>query len=376
MEKNNLKKILFILGTRPEAIKCAPLILGMKKHPKLFDVFVCNTAQHREMTDRVLSFFNIIPDYDFDIMKRSQTLFDITERCLKGMEKILKNFKPDISIVQGDTTTAFAGSLASFYAKIPVAHLEAGLRTGNIYSPFPEEVNRKFVSAVTTYHFAPTKSAVENLHKENTFSNVWLVGNTVIDALQIAVEKVRKNHKNYEKKFSFLDAKKKTILVTGHRRENFGQGIKHIAEALKSIASQRRDDVQIVYPVHLNPNVKGPVHEYLGKNSNIHLLPPVEYPEMIWLLDRAHIVLTDSGGIQEEAPALGKPVLVMREDTERPEGIKQGTAVLVGTDSKKIIDNVLRLLDNKKIYKRMAKEKNPYGDGSTSEKIISIMKNI
>lgn len=365
-----------MFGTRPEAIKCAPLILKMKRRTDLFKVLVCNTAQHREMTDQVLSFFHIKADFDLDLMKRDQTLFDITESCLKKLKNVIDKTNPDIILVQGDTTSAFIGALSGFYNKIPVAHLEAGLRTGNIYAPFPEEVNRKFISTVATYNFAPTKAAANNLKRENNNSYVAVVGNTVIDALLIAIKKVRTDQKIYQKKFSFIDSDKLTILVTGHRRENFGLGFKRVAKALKIIASLDSQKIQIIYPVHLNPNVKKPIYKYLSSLKNIYLIPPVDYPEMIWLLDQSYLVLTDSGGIQEEAPTLGKPVLVIREVTERPEGVEQGTAKLVGTDPEKIVKNVKTLIINKKIYNRMAKSQNPYGDGTSSDKIIKIFKNL
>ena len=373
MVKNKVKKILFIFGTRPEAIKCAPLILKMKRQLNSFKVLVCNTGQHKEMTDQVLNFFNIAPDYDLELMQKDQSLFDVTKKCLEKLEKVVKKIRPDILFVQGDTTSAFIGALAGFYERIPVAHLEAGLRTDDIYAPFPEEANRKFVSAIASFHFAPTQSAARNLKRENVKSNIWVVGNTVIDALLLALKRVRKDEKTFEKKFPFIGNKNKIVLVTGHRRENFGLGFRQIAQALKIIASE---NTLIVYPVHLNPNVKKPIYQFLGKNKNIHLLPPVNYPELIWLLDKSHLVLTDSGGIQEEAPTLGKPVLVMREVTERPEGVQEGTAKIVGTDSQKIVENVKKLLNNEKTYRQMAKARNPYGDGKASDKIIKILKNI
>jgi len=355
------KKILFIFGTRPEAIKMAPVIKEFKKE-KSIDVKVCITAQHREMLDQVLNFFGIKPDYDLNLMKPNQSLFDITANSLKSLEKVLDKEKPDLIFVQGDTTTAFVGALAGFYKKMKVAHIEAGLRSHNKYSPFPEEINRVLVGHVADYHFAPTERAKENLYRENIKKNVYVVGNTVIDALFLGLNIIKKEgEEKFYKYFDFIDFSKKIILVTGHRRENFGKPFENICYALKEIA--KREDVEIVYPVHLNPNVKKPVNEILNGVRNIHLIEPLEYPYLIWLMSKSYLVLTDSGGIQEEAPSLGKPVLVMRDVTERTEGIEAGTAKLVGTSKETVINEISILLDNKKYYDKMAKAINPYGKG-------------
>jgi UDP-N-acetylglucosamine 2-epimerase (non-hydrolysing) len=367
-------KILFIFGTRPEAIKLAPLIKEFQKSGE-FNTRICVTAQHREMLDQVLSFFNIKPDYDLNIMKPNQSLFDITANILKLLEPILKKEKPDMIFVQGDTTTAFAGALAGFYQKIKVAHIEAGLRSHNKYSPFPEEINRVLAGHIADYHFAPTEKAKKNLYNEGIKENVWVVGNTVIDALFLGLDIIKKEgEEKYYKHFSFIDFSKKIILLTGHRRESFGEPFENICYALREIANKYKD-VEIVYPVHLNPNVREPVNRILKGIKNIHLIEPLEYPYLIWLMNKSYLILTDSGGIQEEAPSLGKPVLVMREVTERIEGVEAGTAKLVGTDKNKIIKEVQTLLEDDKEYNRMAKATNPYGDGKSSERIIHILKN-
>lgn len=371
-----MKKILMIFGTRPEAIKMAPLYWNFKKRSEIFDTRVCVTAQHRQMLDQVLNFFDVKPDYDLDLMKENQTLFDITSNSLKSLERVLKDFNPDLILVQGDTTTAFTGALAAFYNKIKVAHIEAGLRSGQKYSPYPEEMNRILVGHIADYHFAPTDVAKINLYNEGIKEHVWVVGNTVIDALFLGLETIEKNkamRDRVEKYFKkFLKEQDKVILVTGHRRESFGEGFEKICNALKEIALKRQD-VKIVYPVHLNPNVREPVNRILKGIENIILMEPLEYPYLIWLMSKSFIVLTDSGGIQEEAPSLGKPVLVMRNVTERIEGINAGTAKLVGTDPKKIVHETLFLIENKEEYERIAKIVNPYGDGKASEKILEII---
>lgn len=369
-----MKKILFIFGTRPEAIKMAPLVRAFEKEKNDFQAMVCVTAQHREMLDQVLDFFGIKPDYDLNLMKPGQSLFDITADSLKGLEKVLDKSKPDLIFVQGDTTTAFVGALAGYYKKVPVAHLEAGLRSGDKFSPFPEEINRILAGHIAALHFAPTEKAKQNLLKENIKENIFIVGNTVIDALLLGLEIIEKQgDKKYSDRFKFLDPDKRTILVTGHRRESFGEGIKNICESIKEIASAR-PDVQIVYPVHLNPNIRGPVHQILRDLKSVHLIEPLDYPHLIWLMKKSYLVLTDSGGIQEEAPTLGKPVLVMRDVTERTEGIDAGTAKLVGTDIQKIVQESLKLLDNAAEYQKFAKAVNPYGDGHTSGNIVKILK--
>ncbi|MFA5886395.1 MAG: UDP-N-acetylglucosamine 2-epimerase (non-hydrolyzing) [Patescibacteria group bacterium] len=369
-----MKTILFVFGTRPEAIKLAPLIIRMKKQKRFFNVKVCVTGQHREMLDQILSFFKIVPDFDLNLMKNNQFLFDLTASSLKNMDTILEEINPDILIVQGDTTSAFVGALAAFYRRIKIAYLEDGLRSFNKYSPFPEEINRKMISQLADFHFAPTKLAGQNLRRENIKQNVWVVGNSVIDALRHALKIIHLTKKNdrYQKFFNFLDYSKKIILVTGHRRESFGKPLENICRALKNLAENY--PVQIVYPVHLNPRVKEPVYKILGNTENIHLIKPLEYPYLIWLMKKSYLIITDSGGIQEEAPSLNKPILVTREVTERTEGLKAGTAKLVGANYKKIVQETLSLLNNSKKYQQMAKIKNPYGDGRTCERIIKVLK--
>lgn len=368
-----MKKILFVFGTRPEAIKLAPLILTYKKYKKEYNVKICVTAQHREMLDQVLSFFHIKPDYDLNIMKKNQSLFTVTADSLVKIEHVIEKEKADILFVQGDTTTAFVGALAGYYNKIKVAHIEAGLRSFNKYSPFPEEGNRILVGHLADFHFAPTSQAKSNLKKEGIRNNVYKVGNTVIDALFLGLDLINSKNEKYKNYFKFIDFNKKVILVTGHRRESFGQGFLNICQALKEISVQYKNDIEIVYPVHLNPNVQKPVYTLLKKIKNIHLIKPLDYPELLYLMNKSYLVLTDSGGIQEEAPSLGKPVLVMRNVTERIEGIKAGTAKLVGTDKDKIVQETNKLLYSSKYYKKMAKAVNPYGDGTTSKRIISIL---
>lgn len=368
-----MKKILFILGTRPEAIKIAPLVKELEKYPNIFNMHVCVTAQHREMLDQVLHFFQIAPDYDLNLMRPGQTLFDITSNGLKGLEGVFDDCRPDIAFVQGDTTTAFIGALSAFYKNVKVAHLEAGLRSGNKYSPFPEEVNRTIVGHLADYHFAPTEKAKQNLIHEGLCNNIHVVGNSVIDALFLGLSLIEdQGDEIYRKFFSFLDTSQKIILVTGHRRESFGTPFQDICKAILEIALSH-SDVQIVYPVHLNPNVQQTVKSMLRDIPNIHLVEPIDYPHLIWLLEKSFMVLTDSGGIQEEAPALGKPVLVMREVTERTEGVEAGTAMLVGTDRRKIVREASCLLTDKLTYQKMSQAHNPYGDGKTSGRVVEIL---
>jgi len=369
-----MKKILFIFGTRPEAIKLVSLIKEFQKYPQEFEVKVCATAQHREMLDQVLTFFKIIPNFDLNLMKPNQSLFKLTANIIEHLENVLTQYYPDLIFVQGDTTTAFAGALAGFYKKIKVAHIEAGLRSYNKYSPFPEEINRVLVGHLADYHFAPTEKAKENLYKEGIRENIWVVGNTVIDALFLGLEMIKEQgEESYYNYFHFVDFSKKIILVTGHRRESFGEPFRNICFALKEIADFF-EDVEIVYPVHLNPNVRKPVFEILKNHPRIHLIEPLEYSYLIWLMSKSYLVLTDSGGIQEEAPSLGKPVLVMREVTERIEGIKAGTAKLVGTNRNKIVYETARLIENVDEYNKMSNAVNPYGDGKSSIRIRKIIK--
>jgi UDP-N-acetylglucosamine 2-epimerase (non-hydrolysing) len=367
----NRKKILFVFGTRPEAIKMAPVIHECYRHRKKLDTRICLTGQHKEMSAQVMDFFKLREDYDLELMKPDQTLFELTSRGLLAIRNVLHEFKPDIVLVQGDTTTALAGALASFYEKTKLAHIEAGLRSFDKYAPFPEEVNRRMISVITDLHFAPTRKAADNLRNEGLRKNIFLTGNTVIDALLWAVKKVRKDS-TYASAFSFLDPAKKVILITGHRRESFGKPFEQICSAILELAT-RYPDTQFVYPVHLNPNVQKVVRKMLSKQENIFLIAPLDYPHLIWLMDRSYLILTDSGGIQEEAPTLGKPVLVMREVTEREEGIKAGTAVLVGTSKKKILAAAIKLLDNPKAYSKMSRAVNPYGKGDSALKITAIL---
>ncbi|MCX8069216.1 MAG: UDP-N-acetylglucosamine 2-epimerase (non-hydrolyzing) [Thermodesulfovibrionales bacterium] len=365
-------KVLFCFGTRPEAIKMAPLVKKLKKMDDKFEVAICLTAQHREMLDQVMTFFNLSSDYDLNIMKKNQTLYDITISSLEGIRDSIRAFKPDIVLVQGDTTTTFTGALSSFYEKIPIGHIEAGLRSFNKYSPYPEEINRVLTTHLSTLHFAPTQRAVDNLIKESIDSKkIFLVGNTSIDALFLCLELIKSNENFYTQRFQYLNPDKKLILVTGHRRESFGEPFKNICNAIKEIASKR--DVEIVYPVHLNPNVRKPVFDILSEVKNIHLIEPLDYPNFVYLMNRSYLILTDSGGVQEEAPSLGKPVLVMREVTERTEGIDAGTARLVGTEFNKIIHETMFLLDDEAEYSKMANAVNPYGDGKTSDRIAEIL---
>jgi UDP-N-acetylglucosamine 2-epimerase (non-hydrolysing) len=370
-----MKKVLTVFGTRPEAIKMAPLVHALAASSDI-NAKVCVTAQHREMLDQVLSLFEITPDYDLDIMKPGQDLYSVTTSILEGLKPVLEEFKPDVVLVHGDTTTTFSASLAAFYQQISVGHVEAGLRTGNLYSPWPEEANRKLTGALTEYHFAPTSLSKSNLLAENVpESKIAVTGNTVIDALLWVREKLSNVNvlsETFEKMFSFIDKTKRLILVTGHRRESFGGGFERICKALAEIAEQR-SDVQIVYPMHLNPNVREPVNRLLSKHDNIILIEPQDYLPFVYLMDKSHIIITDSGGVQEEAPSLGKPVLVMRDTTERPEAVEAGTVKLVGTDARKIVSETLELLNNEESYKTMSMAHNPYGDGKASGRIVATL---
>lgn len=369
------KKVLSVFGTRPEAIKMAPLVYALNKDER-FEAKVCVTAQHREMLDQVLELFEITPDYDLNLMKAGQTLNDLTARILLELKPVLQNFKPDIVLVHGDTATTFSASLAAYYEQIAVGHVEAGLRTGNIYSPWPEEGNRRLTGALAKYHFAPTENSKQNLLKENVNrKDILVTGNTVIDALLIVKEKIDTDpelNAKLAKQFPFLDDAKKLILVTGHRRESFGGGFVRICESL-AITAKAYPDIQILYPMHLNPNVREPVNRILAGIDNIYLIEPQQYLPFIYLMTRAFIILTDSGGIQEEAPSLGKPVLVMRDTTERPEAVNAGTVKLVGTDVSVIVSNLNTLLNDKNEYKKMSFAHNPYGDGKACLKILNTL---
>ncbi len=374
-----MKKILFVFGTRPEAIKMAPVIKAFKDE-KIFDTKVCVTAQHRQMLDQVLDIFDIKPDYDLNIMERGQDLFDITANVLSGMKNVLSEYSPDLVLVHGDTSTTSATAIAAFYQKIKVGHVEAGLRTGNIYSPWPEEVNRQISGVIANYHFAPTTTSLENLLKENkNKENIIVTGNTVIDALFLVLDKIEKDEKLKNKILKSISDQykfnndKKIILVTGHRRENFGEGFTNICKALKKIADSNHD-VDIVYPVHLNPNVQKPVKNILSNSKNIYLIDPLSYENFIYLMSKSYFIITDSGGVQEEAPSLGKPVLVLRNTTERPEAVEAGTVKLVGTNFEAIVNESQKFLDDEKEYKKMSKAHNPYGDGSASKRIVNFFK--
>nr|WP_272953599.1 UDP-N-acetylglucosamine 2-epimerase (non-hydrolyzing) [Aeromonas veronii] len=365
-------KVLTVFGTRPEAIKMAPLVHALAVDFR-FEAKCCVTAQHREMLDQVLELFDITPDYDLDLMKTGQTLNEVTAQILLELKPVLQEFKPDVVLVHGDTATTFATSLAAYYEQIAIGHVEAGLRTGDIYSPWPEEANRKLTGALTQYHFAPTETSKQNLLQENySEDNIFVTGNTVIDALLMMKEKIEQDvdlKATLAAHFSYLDENRKLILVTGHRRESFGDGFERICEALVQTAKQH-PDVQIVYPMHLNPNVREPVNRLLGGMDNVLLIEPQQYLPFIYLMDRAYIILTDSGGIQEEAPSLGKPVLVMRDTTERPEAISAGTVKLVGTDVDKIVSNIDTLLTDSEAYQAMSFSHNPYGDGKACQRIL------
>ncbi|MGX2968401.1 non-hydrolyzing UDP-N-acetylglucosamine 2-epimerase [Ursidibacter sp. B-7004-1] len=372
------RHILVVIGTRPEAIKMAPLVKLLQQDGAFFTQ-VCVTGQHRQMLDSVLRLFDIVPDFDLDIMKSGQDLTDTTVEILTALKAIFSQVQPDLVLVHGDTTTTFAASLACYYQQIPVGHIEAGLRTNNLFSPYPEEANRALTSVLAQYHFAPTETAKQNLCREGkNAKHIWVTGNTVIDSLFLALQKIQQNPPLVQlltQQFAFLDKQKKLILVTLHRRESFGQGVEQICHALAEIAHQH-SEVQIVYPIHLNPNVSEPVKQRLADIPNLFLLEPQDYLSFIYLMEKAYLVLTDSGGIQEEAPALNKPVLVMREMTERPEAIEAGTAKLVGTNSAQIIEAVHQLLTNKYDYDAMSQANNPYGDGRACERIVQILKEL
>ncbi|MDA9003881.1 UDP-N-acetylglucosamine 2-epimerase (non-hydrolyzing) [bacterium] len=371
-----MKKVLTVFGTRPEAIKMAPLVHALNESDQ-FEGRVCVTAQHREMLDQVLTLFKIKPDYDLDIMKPGQTLNEVTTSVLINIKPVLQDFKPDIVLVHGDTATTLATSLAAYYEQVPVGHVEAGLRTGNIYSPWPEEINRKVTGCIAQYHFSPTEVSQDNLLKENVDpASITVTGNTVVDALLSVASKINEDkslNESLQARFPFLDDAKRLILVTGHRRESFGDGFERICEALSQIAKDY-PDTQIVYPVHLNPNVQEPVNRLLAGIDNIHLIEPQDYLPFVYLMTRSYLILTDSGGIQEEAPSLGKPVLVMRDTTERPEAVTAGTVKLVGTDADKIIKEVVSLLNDPQAYKTMSRAHNPYGDGQACSRILKALK--
>ena len=374
-----MKKVLIVFGTRPEAIKMAPLVSELLKDKVNFDTRVCVTAQHREMLDQVLDLFKITPDYDLNIMKHGQDLYDITSNILLKIKPVLEEFAPDLVLVHGDTATTFTTSLAAYYQKIKIGHIEAGLRTGDLYSPWPEEGNRRLTGILANYHFAPTESSKQNLLNEGVNNaSIFVTGNTVIDALQLVLnrintdESLRLKIQNTIIQSGFEELNSKFILVTGHRRENFGQGFLNICEALKELA-EHNPDINILYPVHLNPNVKKPVNSLLSNIKNIKLVNPFQYEEFIYLMSKSYLILTDSGGIQEEAPSLGKPVLVMRNTTERPEAISSGTAKLVGSDKESVVKEVQYLLNNTSAYKDMSRSHNPYGDGKACKKIVKFI---
>ncbi|MGB7977919.1 MAG: UDP-N-acetylglucosamine 2-epimerase (non-hydrolyzing) [Chlamydiales bacterium] len=361
-------RILSVFGTRPETIKMAPVVSRLKE-VRGIESFVCVTGQHRQMLDPFMSLFQIKADYDLNIMRPGQSLTEITTSVLTGLKKVLIEVKPDLLLVQGDTTTAFAGALAAFYEKIRVGHVEAGLRTGNLRMPWPEEMNRKLITSIAETHFAPTNGSRANLVKEGVREGaIFVTGNTVIDALFYTLDQFKKKPELKTNRFDFLDPKRRLILVTGHRRENFGEGIAAICRSLHRLS--KRDDVQIVYPVHLNPNVQEPVRSILGTRDNIHLIEPLDYLDFVFLMDLAYLILSDSGGVQEEAPSLGKPVLVTREVTERPEAVEAGTVILVGTDEEKIVRETEKLLDDPACYLKMAQAHNPYGDGHAALRIV------
>jgi len=375
-----MKKILLVFGTRPEAIKMAPLVKALQKDTEHFETRVCVTAQHRQMLDQVLEVFGITPEYDLNIMAPNQDLYDITAKVLLGLREVLKDFRPDTVLVHGDTTTSMAASLAAFYMQIPVGHVEAGLRTYNMLSPWPEEMNRQVTDRICTYYFAPTEQSRANLLQENIDAKkIFITGNTVIDALLMAVDIISTTAGVKEKMAKELQEKGYTvgdreyILVTGHRRENFGDGFLHICKAIKELAALH-PEMDIVYPVHLNPNVQKPVYELLSGLSNVYLISPLDYLPFIYAMQHSTLLLTDSGGVQEEAPSLGKPVLVMRDTTERPEAVEAGTVKLVGTNAEAIVSNVTALLLDKEMYKRMSETHNPYGDGQTCERIIAALR--
>lgn len=376
-----MKKVLLAFGTRPEAIKMAPLVKEFQKQEEIITK-VCVTAQHRQMLDQVLDIFGIDPDFDLNVMKKGQDLYDITTNVLLGMREIFREFKPDIMLVHGDTSTTFSASLAAFYSKIKIGHVEAGLRTHNIYSPWPEEANRQLTGVLANYHFAPTVNSKDNLIRENKNSDsIIITGNTVIDALFLALHEIQNNQYlkskilNAINEVYAINQSRKFILVTGHRRENFGNGFINICEALKTIALNN-PDIDIVYPVHLNPNVQKPVNEILANIKNIYLVKPLEYEKFVYLMSKSYFIITDSGGIQEEAPSLGKPVLVTRDTTERPEALEAGTVKLVGSEKKLIIEEAQKLINDSMEYEKMSMSHNPYGDGSACKKIVEFIKGI
>jgi UDP-N-acetylglucosamine 2-epimerase (non-hydrolysing) len=399
-----MKKVMLVFGTRPEAIKMAPLAIKLKQETEQFETVICVTGQHREMLDQVLAIFDIKPDYDLNIMQNRQDLYDITCRVLTGMRDILKEVKPDIVLVHGDTTTSIAAAMAAFYQQIPVGHVEAGLRTHNIYSPWPEEINRQLTSRIATYNFAPTSLSENNLKEEKVHGKIFVTGNTVIDALHMVVDKLKNDPILSAEQEDVLrragydvtrllpsainhQTSRKLVLITGHRRENFGEGFINMVTAMKDL-SEKYPNVDFVYPMHLNPNVRKPIHEVFGEEyfannqqpianskKNMFFIEPLQYLEFVYLMEKSHIVLTDSGGIQEEAPGLGKPVLVMRDTTERPEALESGTVHLVGADYNKIIDEVSTLLDDAEAYQKMSRAINPYGDGKACERIVGILRN-
>jgi UDP-N-acetylglucosamine 2-epimerase (non-hydrolysing) len=373
------KKNLIVFGTRPEAIKMAPLVKEFLKYPEVFETKVCITAQHREMLDQVLEFFEITPDFDLDLMKPNQNLYSLTADIITSLKPILEDFEPDYVYVHGDTTTTMATSIAAFYSGAQVCHVEAGLRTFNKLSPFPEEINRSITGRITEFHFSPTSTSKANLIRENIDeNNILITGNTVIDALHFSTNKVdslKFKDSEIENLKTIVDTTKRLLLVTGHRRENHGQGFINICSALKQIAIKHKD-CQIIYPVHLNPNVQKPVYELLEGINNVKLIKPLSYPAFVWLMNQSYLIITDSGGVQEEAPSLGKPVLVMRDTTERPEAVEAGTVLLVGTDIEKIISETDKLLNNQEFYNSMSMLHNPYGDGKSCEKIVEFIRDL
>ena len=382
-----MKKVMLVFGTRPEAIKMCPLVKEFQKHTDEFETIVCVTGQHREMLDQVLKIFEVTPDYDLNIMKQGQDLTDVTVRILSGLRDVFKEIRPDIVLVHGDTTTSMAAALAAFYAQIPVGHVEAGLRTHNIYSPWPEEMNRQITGRIATYNFSPTPLSETNLKKENIHGDIYVTGNTVIDALHMVVSKLENNPElateqeqillNAGYDINRLNNGRKLVLITGHRRENFGDGFIQMCTAIRDLKN-KFPEVDFVYPMHLNPNVRKPIHEVFGEDlsnlGNMFFIEPLQYLEFVYLMSKSNIVLTDSGGIQEEAPGLGKPVLVMRDTTERPEALESGTVHLVGTNYQKIMDEVSTLLEDPKAYEKMSKAVNPYGDGLACGRIVEILK--
>lgn len=381
-----MKRVMLVFGTRPEAIKMCPLVKEFQKHSDEFETIVCVTGQHREMLDQVLNIFEVKPDFDLNIMKQGQDLYDVTARVLTGMRDVFKECKPDVVLVHGDTTTSTAAALAAFYQQIPVGHVEAGLRTHNIYSPWPEEMNRQITGRIASYNFSPTPLSESNLKEEKAQGEIYVTGNTVIDALHMVVNKLKndeslaKEQEGILKKAGYdvnrLADGRKLVLITGHRRENFGEGFIHMVTAIKDLKN-KYPDVDFVYPMHLNPNVRKPIHEVFGEDlsnlENMFFIEPLQYLEFVYLMEKATIVLTDSGGIQEEAPGLGKPVLVMRDTTERPEALASGMVHLVGTDYQKIMDEVSTLLEDENAYEKMSKAVNPYGDGKACERIVKIL---